>query len=166
MHNAQCTITIGINFKHHIMKIKNLFRAGAMAVAVAALGMSVGGCGNGGQLNASAAREQVVKLAETMVPAPAAHKDAVRVEAAVVKSFLEYNIIFADAKAYAGNDQSLLTVRYFEPLKAQYRAMGDMAPSVVEMLQGMGIDGVRIQYSAENSDKTIKQAFPWREISK
>lgn len=260
------------------MKIKNLFRAGAMAVAVAALGMSVGGCGNGAakaeslqaaasladsvagegwevkadgnnlvatctltdsllnpeaigdalfdiyaaqqlktysaadinavanalhenegklditlvspalgssraieltakrlvtlqksknsQLNASAAREQVVKLAETMVPAPAAHKDAVRVEAAVVKSFLEYNIIFADAKAYAGNDQSLLTVRYFEPLKAQYRAMGDMAPSVVEMLQGMGIDGVRIQYSAENSDKTIKQAFPWREISK
>lgn len=118
------------------------------------------------QLNASAAREQAVALAKTMVPAPGAHKDAVRVEASVVKSFLEYNIVFADAKAYAGNDQSLLTVRYFEPLKAEYRALGDLGEPVVQMLQGMGIDGVRILYSAENSDKTIKQAFPWREICK
>ncbi len=118
------------------------------------------------QLNASAAREQTVKMAETMIPAPGAHKAAVRTEASVVKSFLEYNIIFADDKEYAGKDQSLLTVRYFEPLKAQYRALGDLGPALLQMLEGMGIDGVRIVYSAENSDKTIKQAFPWREITK
>lgn len=118
------------------------------------------------QLNASAAREQVVKMAEMMVPAPDAHKDAVQVEASVVKSFLEYNIVFSDVKAFSGKDQSLLTLRYLEPLKAEYRALGELGAPIVEMLETMGIDGVRIQYSAENSDKTIKQAFPWREICK
>ena len=116
------------------------------------------------ELNIPAARTQLIVVAEKMVPNPGAHAGAVRVETSVVKGFLEYNIIFPDASTFERAAQGLLTKNYFNPLKQQYADMGGLAEPVVEMLTSMGIDGVRIVYSAENSDKNLKQAFPWREI--
>ena len=116
------------------------------------------------ELNLGAARNEVVAVAERMVPAPNAHEGALRVEASVTKSFLEYNIVWPKASEFARQPQGILTQRYFNALKEQYQAMGELAEPVISMLQSMGIDGVRIVYSAQDSDRELKQAFPWREI--
>lgn len=117
-------------------------------------------------LNFSAARTQAIAVAERMVPAPEAHAGALRVETGVSKSFLEYNIVWAKASSFDKYPQGVLTQNYFNALKKQYQDMGGLAEPVIDMLSSMGIDGVRIVYSAENSDKELKQAFPWREIRK
>lgn len=116
------------------------------------------------ELNLGEARNQVVAVAERMVPAPEAHAGALRVETSIAKSFIEYNIVWPKASAYSKFPQGVLTQNYFNPLKEQYKAMGRLAEPVISMLQSMGIDGVRIVYSAEDSDRQLKQAFPWREI--
>lgn len=116
------------------------------------------------ELNFSAARTQVVAIAERMTPNPEAHAGAVKVEASVAKSFLEYNVIWAKSAEFDKKSQGVLTQNYFNALKLQYQALGGLAEPVIDMLSSMGIDGVRIVYSAENSDKQLKQAFPWREI--
>lgn len=115
-------------------------------------------------LNLGVARNQVIAVAEMMCPNPAAHTGASRVDVSVSKSFLEYNIVWPKASAYERYPQGILTSNYFNALKTQYRQMGGLAERVIAMLQTMGIDGVRIVYSAENSDKQLRQAFPWREI--
>lgn len=116
------------------------------------------------ELNLGAARNQVVAVAEHMIPAPDAHSGALRVDVAVSKSFLEYNIVWPKASAFARDSQGVLTQRYFNPLKEQYQAMGPLAEPVISMLQTLGIDGVRIVYTAPDSDRRLQQAFPWREI--
>lgn len=116
------------------------------------------------QLNLGAARNQLIDVAQQMVPNPDAHTGAVRVDVTVSKSFLEYNIIWPKASAYDKYPQGLLTKNYFNPLKKQYQQLGRLAEPVIAMLSAMGIDGVRVVYSAEDSDKQLKQAFPWREI--
>lgn len=118
------------------------------------------------ELNLGAARNQVTTMAERMIPAPEAHSDAVRVKTSVSKSFLEYNIVWAKASSFAKYPQGILTKNYFNALKRQYQAMGNLAEPIITMLEALGIDGVRIVYSAEDSDKELKQAFPWREIRK
>lgn len=116
------------------------------------------------ELNLGAARNEVVAIAQRMVPAPEAHSGALRVETSVSKSFLEYNVIWPKASAYDKYPQGLLTKNYFNALKKQYQALGRLAEPIVNELNTLGIDGVRIVYSAEDSDKELKQAFPWREI--
>lgn len=116
------------------------------------------------ELNLGAARLQAVAVAEKMVPNPSAHSGAVRVDVSVAKSFLEYNIVWPKASAYDKYPQGVLTANYFNALKKQYQNMGGLAEPVIDMLTSMGIDGVRIVYSAVDSDKQLKQAFPWREI--
>lgn len=116
------------------------------------------------ELNFSSARTQVIAVAERMVPAPQEHIGAMKVHVSVSKSFLEYNIVWPNVTSYERQPQGILTKRYFNALKEQYQTMGGLAEPVIDMLTSMGIDGVRIVYSAENSDKELKQAFPWREI--
>lgn len=117
------------------------------------------------EFNLAGARSQVVAVAEKMIPAPEAHAGAVRVDVSVSKSFLEYNIVWAKSSSYDRYTQGLLTKNYFNPLKRMYQELGTLAEPAVELLKSLGIDGVRIVYSAENSDKQLRQAFPWREIS-
>lgn len=116
------------------------------------------------ELNLGAARGQVIAVAEGMVPAPESHVGAARVETSVTKSFLEYNIVWPKVSSYSKLTQGNLTGGYLKPLRQQYKAMGRLAEPIIAMLEAMGIDGVRIVYSAEDSDKVLKQAFPWREI--
>ena len=116
------------------------------------------------ELNPGGARNEVAAMAEKMVPAPEAHAGALRVETSVSKGFLEYNVVWPKASAYDRLPQGILTQNYFNALKKQYQAMGALAEPVVSMLETLGIDGVRIVYSAEDSDRRLRQAFPWREI--
>ena len=118
------------------------------------------------ELNPSAVREQVVKLAELMVPGGKANDGCARVETSVDKGFLEYNIVWPEAKAFEGNDQGLLTARYMKALRDDFAALGEDGDAYVEFMKKLGIDGVRIAYTAEDSDASIRQAFPWREIMK
>lgn len=118
------------------------------------------------QLDPGQAKEQVVKVAEGMCPNPKAHEKASKVEVAVVKSFLEYNIVFPSQKDFADLNQGMLTFHYLNALKTELKNLGEMEQPVVDLLLSLGIDGVRIQYSAEDSEKVLKQAFPWREMQK
>jgi len=118
------------------------------------------------QLDPAKAKEQVVKVAEGMCPNPKAHAGALRTDVSVVKSFLEYNIVWPSEKDIAGKEQGNLTYLYCNAIKEQFIQMGDLKQPIIDLLTSLGIDGVRIVYSAEGSDKTVKQAFPWREIQK
>lgn len=117
-------------------------------------------------LDPGAVREQLVKVAELMVPGGKANDGCVRVETSVSKGFLEYNIVWPDAKAFDGKDQGLLTARYMAALRADFKSLGEQGPEFVDFLGKVGIDGVRMVYTAEGSDVSIRQAFPWREIMK
>jgi len=117
-------------------------------------------------LNPAAVRAQLVKLAEQMVPGGKANDGCARVETSVSKGFLEYNVVWPDAKAFAGSDQGLLTARYMNALRDDFQALGEPGYAYVEFMKKLGIDGVRMVYSAEGSDASIRQAFPWREIMK
>lgn len=118
------------------------------------------------QLDPAIAKEQIVKVAEGMCPNPKAHAGAVRVDVAIVKSFLEYNVVWPSEKDLAGKDQAGLTFNYFNPLKQELLDLGTMNQPVVDLLTSLSIDGVRMVYSAEGTDKVVKQAFPWRELQK
>lgn len=118
------------------------------------------------QLNPSVAKTQLLKVAENFCPNPKAHEGAKSVDVSVVKSFLEYNVIWPSEKAFAGKDQSVLTVNYFNALKQEYQQLGALAHPAIQIMESLGIDGVRMVYSAEGSEREIKQAFPWREIQK
>lgn len=111
-------------------------------------------------------KEQVVAMASASAPAPWAHQGC-QVSAAINKGFLTYTIVWPSKAALNGMEQGNITGRYLDPLRRQYARLGDLEYPVVEMLKGLGIDGVRIEYTADgDSDRAIKQAFPWREIFK
>lgn len=118
------------------------------------------------QLDTTGARQQLVKMAESMFPNPDAAVGAASIDVAIAKGFLEYNVVWPAAVKYADSGQGLLTAKYFDALKAQYQAMGDFGYPMVELCKSLKIDGVRIVYSAPGSDATLRQAFPWREIQK
>lgn len=115
-------------------------------------------------LNFPAAKNQLIAVAEKCVPSPESHSGAERVDVSIKKSFLEYDIVWPKASSYANSTQGVLTKRYFNPLKEQYQELGSLAEPIIDILTSMGIDGVRIVYSAPDSDKKLQQAFPWREI--
>lgn len=115
-------------------------------------------------LNIPAARTQLIAIASAMVPAPDAASGSLRTDAAIVKSFLQYEIIWPKPSDFDRLPQGALTARYFNPLKQWYQSMGRLAEPVIEMLTSLGIDGIRILYTAEGSDRQLRQAFPWREI--
>lgn len=116
------------------------------------------------EFNLGDARNDVVVMAEQMVPGGEAHRGAVRVDVSVSKGFLEYNVVWSNVGSYSGYPQGILTQRYLNALRQDYADLGGLGLPVVKLLSALGIDGVRMVYSAENSDKTLKQAFPWREI--
>lgn len=116
------------------------------------------------ELNLGAARSQIIAIAQNMVPNPDAHAGAVRVDVSINKSFIEYNVVWEKASYYSHFPQGILTKNYFNPLKEEYQEMGGLAERVIDMLSSLNIDGVRMVYSAEDSDKELRQAFPWREI--
>lgn len=118
------------------------------------------------QLNMPAAKTQLTDLARHIIPAPEASKGCDSIETSINKSFLEYTFVWPSASAYANDGQGMLTGRYFNALKRMYTSLGAPGPDIVRMLQGMGVDGIRIVYAAKDSDKTLQQAFPWREIQK
>lgn len=118
------------------------------------------------QLDPSIAKSQVIKVAEAMVPNPKANEGADSISASIAMSFLEYTIEWPTAKNYADRGQGVLTTLYFNPLKQQLIDLGPSAQPIVEMLTSLGIDGIRMVYTAKDSDKVIKQAFPWRELEK
>ena len=117
-------------------------------------------------LDPGVVREQVVKVAELMIPGGKANEGCLRVETSVSKGFLEYNVVWPDSKVFEGSSQGLLTGRYMEALRNDFKALGESGQSIVDFLSKIGIDGVRIAYTADGSDESIRQAFPWREITK
>ncbi len=117
-------------------------------------------------LDPGTVREQVVKVAELMVPGGKSNEGCLRVETSVSKGFLEYNVVWPDAKSFSGSSQGLLTGRYMEALRNDFKALGAQGYTFIDFLTKLGIDGVRIAYTAEGSDESIRQAFPWREITK
>lgn len=118
------------------------------------------------QLNPSALKTQITELAEAFCPNPAAHAGAKEVEVSISKSFLEYNVVWSEAKAYGEREQGWLTLNYFNPLKMLYMQVNDGCPGLIQMMTELGIDGVRMVYSAPDSDRELRQAFPWRELEK
>ena len=78
------------------------------------------------------------------------------------RGFIEYNIVWPSQKDLANKEQSVLTLLYFNDLKKSLMDLGELEQPVIDLLTNLGIDGVRVQYSAEDGDKVIKQAFPWR----
>lgn len=117
-------------------------------------------------LDVPAVKEQIVAMAGAAVPAPQAHPGC-QVSASIEKGFLTYTIVWPSKASLAGVVQGNLTGSYLDGLRRQYSRLGDLEYPVVEMLKGLGIDGVRIAYTAaDDDDVQIKQAFPWREIFK
>lgn len=111
-------------------------------------------------------KEQVVAMAGGAVPAPLAHPGT-QVSASIEKGFLTYTVVWPSKKNLAGVTQGNLTGNYLDALRRQYGRLGDLEYPVVEMLKSLGIDGVRMVYTAaDDDDVQIKQAFPWREIFK
>lgn len=117
-------------------------------------------------LDVTKVREQVVALAGAAVPAPYAHPGT-QVSASVKLGFLTYTITWPSKQDLKGLKQGNLTGRYMDALRRQYGRLGDLEYPVVEMLKSLGMDGVRIVYTAADDDAMeLKQAFPWREIFK
>lgn len=111
-------------------------------------------------------KEQVVAMAGGAVPAPWAHPGT-QVSASIDKGFLTYTVTWPSKRSLAGVEQGNLTGNYLDALRRQYGRLGDLEYPVVEMLKSLGIDGVRMVYTAaDDDDVQIKQAFPWREIFK
>ena len=120
----------------------------------------------GSSLDVPSVRGQVAAMAGGAVPAPDAHRGA-QVSTAISKGFLTYTMTFPSKASLAGLEQGNLTGRYLDALRRQYARLGNLEYPVVEMLKGLGIDGVRIVYVAADDDsRELKQAFPWREIFK
>lgn len=116
-------------------------------------------------LDRTAALDQIKELAEDLCPNPEAHTAAEDVEVSVNQGFLVYTVIWRNDKAYANDNQSLLTKNYYNALKIQYQRFGDYGPWIVDIMKMFGIDGVRMVYASKTSDKTIKQAFTWNNIA-
>lgn len=117
------------------------------------------------QLNTAAIKSQIVDVAADFfvggVPA-----GATSVETAIVKSFLEYNVEWPSASSYATREQGWLTYSYFNQFKRIYADVNASLPGLIPMLTSLGIDGIRVVYSAPDSERQLRQAFPWRELEK
>lgn len=118
------------------------------------------------QLNPALLKTQLVALAGPFCPNPKAHAGARDIEIAIVKSFLEYRVVWPSAKDYAQREQGWLTLNYFNPLKQLYTMVNDGCPGLINMMTELGIDGVRMVYAAPDSERELRQAFPWRELEK
>ncbi len=120
----------------------------------------------GSQLNVPTVKEQVVALLGNSLPASMANKDAQSITLTISKGFLNYNVQFDKYAKYKKGKQGHLTTLYFAPLKVQYANLGVLQTPIIDTLKELGIDGIRVTFSAQDSDKELKQAFPWREIVK
>ena len=118
----------------------------------------------GSALNEPRVKEQVARLLEKALPNAAAYADADNVALTFNRGFLSYEVTFPNDRGFAKSTQGLITKQYMQPVKAQYAALGSMQADVIELLKNLRVDGVSVTYKALNSDKELKQAFPWRVI--
>lgn len=109
------------------------------------------------QLNVSAAKANVVEMAMTYIPPTKGETPAV--ETSLANGFINYTMDFP-MPTYINNGQGLLTLRYRDWLAAHY------APGtpIVELLQTLGVEGIRVTYTSTATDKELKQSFPWRSL--
>ena len=115
-------------------------------------------------LNASAAKSQVLAAAKSFCPNPKAHADAKLVDVTNDHTFIQYNIEWPDAKKFSQFDQGFITFNYLNALKKEYQELGSLGYPIVEMLESLGYAGVSVEYTAEGSDKSLRQGFAWRNI--
>lgn len=117
------------------------------------------------QLNPALLKAQIIDVANGLFPG-GIPEGAEGVETSIVKSFLEYDVQWPSATAYANREQGWLTLNYFNAFKRLYAQLDEACPGLVAMLADLGIDGVRVAYTAPDSERAIRQAFPWRELEK
>lgn len=82
------------------------------------------------------------------------------------KGFLQFELTFSSAKSFERYDQSIFTAKYLPMLKSEFQKLNSGRLMLYTPLKSIGVEGVRMVYKAEDSQKTIKQAFPWRELIK
>lgn len=113
------------------------------------------------QLNVPAVKDGLETLLGTQLEIPARFKLAGEVSASVEGGFLECEVP-VKAIDVANLTQGNIVFYHEQLLKNQWKNLSYFA----YMLKDLGIDGIRIVYADVDSDKKVKQAFPWRSIFK
>ena len=120
----------------------------------------------GSQLNVPMVKEQLVILLSNSLPTTKANKDSKGITLSIDKGFLNYDILFDKYQKFEKDRQGYITTLYFDLIKAQYASLGKLQTPIIDTMKELGIDGIRVTFVANDSDKELKQAFPWREIAK
>lgn len=111
------------------------------------------------QLSVPAVKEGLEALLGSQLEIPARFKLADEVSASFEGGFLVYEVP-VKAIDVANLTQGNIVFYHQQLLKNQWKNLAYFA----SLLKGLGIDGIRVTYADVESDKQVKQAFPWRSI--
>lgn len=111
------------------------------------------------QLSVPAVKEGLEAMLGSQLEIPARFKLAGEVSASFEGGFLVYEVP-VKAIDVANLTQGNIVFYHQQLLKNQWKNLAYFA----SLLKGLGIDGIRIVYADVDSDKKVKQAFPWRSI--
>ena len=111
------------------------------------------------QLSVPAVKEGLKALLGSQLEIPARFKLAGEVSASFEGGFLVYEVP-VKAIDVANLTQGNIVFYHQQLLKNQWKNLAYFA----SLLKELGIDGIRIVYADVDSDKKVKQAFPWRSI--
>ncbi len=117
----------------------------------------------GSQLNVPTVKAQVIGLFENDLPVNEISAEADTTTMEIDGGFLTYTVKF-EKKKYVSK-QGVLTSLYLEPLKQKCAQLGVLKSPIIEMLDELGIDGIRVVFVSADDEKEVKQAFPWRIIA-
>lgn len=111
------------------------------------------------QLKVPAVKEGLEAMLGSQLEIPARFKLAGEVSASFEGGFLVYEVP-VKAVDVANLSQGNIVFYHQQLLKNQWKNLAYFA----NQLKDLGIDGLRIVYADVDSDKKVKQAFPWRSI--
>ena len=111
------------------------------------------------QLSVPAVKEGLETLLGSQLQIPARFKLAGEVSGSFEGNFFEYTVP-VKAVDVANLTQGNIVFYHQQLLKNQWKNLATFASLIKEL----GIDGIRVVYADVDSDKKVKQAFPWRSI--
>ena len=111
------------------------------------------------QLSVPAVKEGLETLLGSQLQIPARFKLAGEVSGSFEGNFFEYTVP-VKAVDVANLTQGNIVFYHQQLLKNQWKDLATFASLIKEL----GIDGIRVVYADVDSDKKVKQAFPWRSI--
>lgn len=115
------------------------------------------------ELPIAEARNAVIDILNNRCPSFAETVKAETCQVSYTSGFAQYNFDFKNGSSFAHLTPATLAGRYraqFQPIYADY---GACRPFVVDLLEGLQIDGYRIVYQADG--KNLKTSLPWRLIN-